>query len=404
MSSRCPRASELDAWEQVGSGAVSSLELDRHLQACVVCRERASEVRRLRALFATLPSVEIEGTRLEEMRFSLMQQTRRRASLVKRRPWRQLWALPVSAWVGLLALLVIRTVQRRSEPPPEIRRDLAEIRLLPGADGRLLSVGPDETFSLLDGSAEFEVQSLHPGERFRVVVGSSVLEVRGTRFSVSSQRGQLEAVAVSEGAVLVSDEDESLLVVAGGHWSRRPTAPADAAAPVVADAAPPARVGIMATEPRPVVRARARRLPNDRILSPGTQPANMPKASDELFREARSLLRSGRAGLASTAFDKLVTDAALDEQLRVDAVYWSAEARRENADFIGAEARAEQYLEAAPKGWHAPHAALLLGEVLLELQQPTRALHWLQRAVETGSPSVRIRAQQRLKRASTAAR
>jgi TolA-binding protein len=403
VSARCPRASELDAWERAGSGAASSLELDRHVQVCVVCRERVAEVRRLRALFATLPSVKIEGRRLEEMRFSLMQQTRERVSFVKRRPWRQLWALPVSAFVGFLALLVFRTVVQRPEPPLELRRDLAEIRLLPGADGRLLSVGPDETFSLLDGSAEFKVQSLHPGERFRVVVSASVLEVRGTRFTVSSQRGQLQAVVVSEGAVLVSDGDESTLVVAGGHWSR-PNAPADAAARVVADTAPSAPALATGAEPRPGVRARARRLPNDRVALHGTERADMAKASDELFREARTLLRSGRAGLASRAFDKLVADEALDEQLRADAVYWSAEARRENADLLGAEARAEQYLDAAPKGWHAPHAALLLGEVLLELQQPARALPWLHRAAETGTSSVRIRAEQRLKQASTAVR
>ena len=75
--------------------------------------------------------------------------------------------------------------------------------LRPGAHWELSSRSPDEVVRLYDGTIDVAVTPLGSGERFRVVVGASEIEVRGTAFRVVARAGELLSVTVTRGTVEV---------------------------------------------------------------------------------------------------------------------------------------------------------------------------------------------------------
>ncbi|MCB9571993.1 MAG: FecR domain-containing protein [Kofleriaceae bacterium] len=90
----------------------------------------------------------------------------------------------------------------------------------------------------VDGEVTVEVSHRGPGQRFLVVAGTRVVEVRGTAFSVRHQEGRLE-VACSHGLVAVSDPrqpDDVAEVAAGRHLELGDGDPLTAAAPAPLDA------------------------------------------------------------------------------------------------------------------------------------------------------------------------
>lgn len=401
---RCAQAAACDAWERAGSYAALPHELEQHTQGCAPCRERVDEVRRVRALFGGVGPVPLQPQRLSEIRFLLTAQVRQRASRRQGHRWLGWWAVPACALALFGVALALRFVPAGPARAPVVAHELAQIQLRPGAQGRLLSSGPDEAYALLDGSAEFAVRSLRAGERFRVLVGASVLEVRGTRFSASAEGGLLRAVSVSEGAVLVTHLGQSTLVVGGGNWSALDGA-ASAPGERVADPPRAASASSKTLERAPAQADQGHGVVSHGVLrraAPSSAPAQRKTSGqlsspatpgDERFAAARALLREGRPAQAARAFAALATDTGADEQLRAEAEYWSAESSRKSGDLAGAEAAAERYLHQAPGGWHAPHAALLLGDVLLARGQVARALPWLRSAAEQGSGPTRARAE-----------
>src|SRR4029079_1851 len=83
----------------------------------------------------------------------------------------------------------------------------------------------DEIVQLSQGALEVEVEPLHPGERFRVMVGASALEVRGTAFRVTADAERLVEVAVMHGRVdLTPDHGAPATLAAGQAWHAMPVA------------------------------------------------------------------------------------------------------------------------------------------------------------------------------------
>jgi TolA-binding protein len=146
MNGECPRAVELEAWQRLGSRAALPEALERHLSDCAPCRARVVEIRALRSLFASLPPLEIEQRRLEEMQFLLMAEARRQpprrlppslesSSYLRWREWQPrlgyVWAivLSVSAASAVSSLRSHRDQAIASTEGPAHRAPMSESRL-----------------------------------------------------------------------------------------------------------------------------------------------------------------------------------------------------------------------------------------------------------------------------------
>ncbi len=425
--SRCPEMKRLEDWSRQGARAALPAELAEHAGSCSRCRQFIDEIQEVREQSATLPTVEVPETRLDAIRFALMASARR-SGAVESKPRPKLWAvrrvLLAAATltvlvIGLRALIGVRGGV--SEPPSE-PASLAEVRFAPGAVGSRVSSGRDEVVAVQHGSAEFSVRSLSAGERFRVVTGKDTVEVRGTRFRVVAKDERLMRVDVAEGWVLITiDGKLTADLRAGQHWTR-PTEDR-AAREARAERQNPAEVG-EAHEPgagslapsRPGLgeQAAPTKLVANRHSSARATMANSddaaegerrsPDASmgrhDAAFQRAWKLLQAGKAREAAAAFDALARERDLDPARRADVLYWSAKAHQRSGDSSGARARADELLKQDPEAWHAPDAALLMGESLVEQGKQAEARRWLNRAATTGSPAVQRRAHQLLSQIS----
>jgi TolA-binding protein len=67
-------------------------------------------------------------------------------------------------------------------------------------------------------------------------------------------------------------------------------------------------------------------------------------------------------------------------------LYWSGVASHRSGNDSIAEQRLRQLLSSQSNSWHAPEAALLLGEILLTRGAPQLAKPWFERAAQSNRP------------------
>ena len=164
----------------------------------------------------------------------------------------------------------------------------------------------------------------------------------------------------------------------------------------------------MAEAPRagePDVQARKvgeqrRRPPIRATVQPGaSRDAKRPPRvyQDAAFRRAWRLLQAGRYTQAARAFDALGQAPGLDPGRRADVLYWSAKAHQLGGEWRAAQARAGGLAERSPDAWHAPDAALLMGESLALQGDFDAARRWLSQALSSDRHDVRTRARELLR-------
>jgi TolA-binding protein len=216
-------------------GGEPDVELAVHLETCAACRAAWDEARAAIELARELPVALPSRSRREEVRTALLAAAADRAQ----QPARRTRAVPAIAGAAAAAVVGYLALAHTAAPP------LASSSLAPhshgtvrphaGAHYTVRSIGPDEVIELSDGEIDIEVEPLHPGERFRVVVGRSELEVRGTAFRVAASAEQLVEVAVAHGRVDLSPGIGAPATLAAGQSWRAseaaigaPSAAADA--------------------------------------------------------------------------------------------------------------------------------------------------------------------------------
>lgn len=434
MSDECHRLAEVERWSMQGGRAELPEELQSHVQTCAACREEVEAILELRAELQQLPGPGIGEQRFDEMRFEIMAEARRSqqqkppppAAAPETRPAPRVRSHR-SAWVALVAAALVAVVALGIawEPASEgagapAAASFAAVSLAPAALGNVAQQGPQEVYVLHAGKAQFAVRKLEPGQSYRVVIGRDSVEVRGTRFEVHAQEGQLQHVVVSEGRVVVKLAGKAVATLDPGQSWQRPDEPAAALSPTPSEAnegeaAPAATVEtempVASRAPRvgaaplsaPIPRATQSSSPMPQAQPPPAAasaavegaPGTAKKATsgDAEFQRAWALLRSGKAAEAARLFDQLSRRGDLDPGRRADALYWAARAHRQAGHTGSAQARAEQLLETEPSAWHAAQAALMLGESLLQKGDVAAAKPWLLEAKASGRPSVRARAQ-----------
>jgi FimV-like protein len=385
MSRRCPELARAHAWAREGSAAPLPAWLREHRLSCGACRQFVEQVEQTRRMFDKLPPVPLGAERIDAIRFNVMAEARKHAGASARGSHRQLLSRLLAAAFVTAVLVALGSWLTQ---PDGIRRPpqpVAQIDLRPGAEGAVLQAAPDEVYRLVDGRAAFRVPKLLQGRRFRVVVGDDSVEVRGTRFEVEAAGGKLERVEVAEGRVIVRLEGRVVADLGSRQrWSRPDLRVAAARPPdsqsVAGDHKP--------ASDRPALGPRRRQIAETLPSEPG--PSGVRQ--DEEFRQAWALLQSGKPREAADAFDRLSRDPGIDPGRRSDLLFWGARAHRAAGDDHAAERELETLLEEVPHAWHAGHAAVMMGEMLLAEGDIDGARQWLQRAARSGNHTARARA------------
>lgn len=226
-----------------------------------------------------------------------------------------------------------------------------------GAAFDLASMVPDEIVKLHDGTIDLDVDPLQPHERFRVVVGASEIEVRGTAFSVTADHDHLLEVHVTHGRVEVRPiGDAAVTLVGGGAW----TVPQITAVPV------------------PVVPPQP----------PRKKPAPKPSADQLAYTDGWSALRQSRFDDAVVAFTRTIaTDP--DGVLADDARFWQAvalgRASRSGDAIVAFRALVDEH----PGSSHSAEASVMLGWLLVDAKQLREARERFSAGVDDATPSVR---------------
>jgi TolA-binding protein len=382
--SRCPELGRAQAWAREGSREPLPAWLREHRLQCAACRQFVEQVEQTRQVFDSLPDAPLEAERVDAIRFNVMAEARKHAGAAAHGRHRPLQApLLAAALVAAVLLALLSWPSREDGTGP--RPPLAQVELRPGAEGAVEQSAPDEVYRLVHGRAAFRVRKLADGRRFRVVVGADSVEVRGTRFEVEASGGKLESVEVVEGRVVVRLEGKLAADLgAAERWVRPDRRQAAAAPRDVAGAAGPLRAARAEA-----ASGRERRHSTE---APPSEPAAAGPHQDEAFRQAWALLQGGKPPEAADAFDRLSRAPGIDPGRRSDLLFWGARAHRAAGDEGAAEHALETLLEERPQAWHAGHAAVMMGEMLLEEGDVDGARHWLERAARSTNQTARARA------------
>ncbi|MEO6776011.1 MAG: FecR domain-containing protein [Kofleriaceae bacterium] len=300
----------------------------------------------------------------EEVRTGLLARARPPARSRSRR-----WlAVPLAAAAALIAIAAwpapeLRAIALPVLPPLPAR---GHVHPLPGAVFTAASHVPDEIVTLHDGTIHLDVDPLHAGERFRVVIGTSEVEVRGTAFDVTAAHDHLVGVHVLHGRVVVRPFDrDAVVLVAGGDWRDPPITAAEAPVPPT---------------PRPRIHA-----------APPTPPAS-PSPDQLAYDDAWTALRGSRFDTAAAYFAKALV-AAPGGALADDARFWHAVALARDHAVRPAIAAFRELVDEHPGSTHAGEASAMLGWLLVDAKHLDEARERF--AAATNDPSPRVRASAR---------
>ena len=276
---------------------------------------------------------------------------------------------------GVLAALEPGEIDVSAEPVVVTRADeRAEFRLssntaldlAPSSEVGILrrraSAGAfEERVRLRTGSVALRVPKLGASGKVSVETRDALIEVHGTRFSVSllesAQHTPFTRVEVAEGRVLVRSGDTSRFLTAGEHWQSgqaSPTPPAPA--PAAATTPPPEPQPARASE---APHARARTLPARALPGAPSPSASELGAQNRLLEAAELAQRSGMPALALERLETLIArypDAELAHNAEVERFRLLASLGRKSE----AVAAARQYIKQRPHGFASAEAESLL--------------------------------------------
>jgi hypothetical protein len=329
-----------------------------HLQRCLACQAEWAALGRLSEVVGSeLPPV-ARGQRSDARRARLLASVVAAEALVPtfHRPSRRSWLRPmiaaaVSATAAAGLIIAARGPIGRAlfpEAPVAAVASGATARAIAMTGGQTYrglitprpgaqfsrTAQPDEVIRLTEGEISIDVTPLRPGERFRVVTADGEVEVHGTSFAVLAAGDHLVSVKVDHGLVEVRHAGHpAVLLTAGREWH----------APLVE-----AQVAVQRT------------------------PAEIA------FASGWRTLRARKYGPAASAFERAAqasenASSSTGALLAEDARYWQAVAlaRADRND----EARATMalFLDRYPKSARAGEVSVMLGWLLLEVQDRRHA-------------------------------
>ena len=383
----CPREPEVSRALQLGPDAA----LEAHLATCAACRASwdgyEAAIGLARELAVDLPS----PARREEVRGSLLAaaesgQAGPRCTRTAHLRWPALGAAAVVA-----AIWIVRAHTHDARP-----RSHAVVHASAGAAFVMASAAPDETLRLRGGTVEIEVESLGPGQRFRVLVGDGEVEVRGTAFTVSATDDHLSDVFVTHGRVEIRPRDGIPALLGPGQAWRAASA---AARPIVL-APPPVIAAPLApapATPSPAPRrlehrrARASAIAEPAIARERDRRAK-PTPQESLYDDAWDAMRAGDFARAAARFAGVV-GAGPTGPLADEGAFWRAVATARAGRSAAAIDLFSEMLDGYPASARRGEAAAMLGWLLIDAGRPDEARAHFHLADRDPSERVRASAQ-----------
>ncbi len=367
-----------------------------HVRACPACSTKWEALSELAGALRDVPPVDRSEVARAESRRLVLHRARSAEPPVDAQRWRR-WALvglaTVAAAVGLAVALLpgARDVADSGEPrrsPVPVNR--GHVHAAEDARFTIVRGAPDEVVRVFDGSVTLSVDPLRPGERFRVLVGDSEVEVHGTVFDVTAVSDRLTAVRVSEGLVEVRPEGQpGVTLSAGDRWA--PTAPSS---PSVRNAA--RQPGIEETAvSTPSPPSLPRRVPGREPTTADPTPRNgaVPDDSETAFQEGWTALREAEHSAAAEAFARVDPSSPMAE----DAAFWHAVALGRAGRDEAATRAFEAYLARHPRSARRGEATVSLGWLHLRQGRRDQARARFEEAGHDTDSTVRLSAQRGLR-------
>ena len=392
----------LNDWLRRGQPSPMDEALKDHLKSCPSCSREFDELLSYQVLLAAPESL-IPEKKAAQIRFLLEAECNRKKQAgagARRSVSVRRWAFGlVGAAALFLGLFFGVRIFLEARPAEDRPAPASMARIMPQSGARWSRVfeGTTEVIIVEDGTVEFEVNPLGPGQAFLVKTGADWVEVRGTRFSVSSEAGRMQKVNVTEGVVSVHLSSENVLLLAGQQWIRQPEN--QAVHPVAPDStvhspgpAPDAGQGrqndALAEPPAPdsanpqstpapsAVPVPAPVPPMAPVVEPASMAAGLTQRSPEpvlespttlKFSEAYRTLQSGNWRRSVTLFTELLQERGLGAK-RADVLFWLAQAHLKGGQYDQAIVRLREFTQSYPHSWRAKDAK----SQLLQLQSRGR--------------------------------
>ena len=370
----CPTDIELARARSVGI-------IPDHLASCEACRAAWEATSRVIELARELPAPVPSAAHREEIRTALLAASPTPAARSPRRWW--IPAIGVAAAAAAAIVLIPRAA------PTVAVHAHGDVTPHPGAHYVALSRSPDEIVRLVDGAIDVEVEPLHPGERFRVVVGDAEVEVHGTAFTVDAAADHLVAVTVAHGRVEVRPRASVPAVLGAGQSWHVPPVRTAAVAP------PPPPVVVIAPPPLRTVHVERPHAAPVEAPPPPVEPMAPPvaKSSDEVaYEDGWAAMRAQDYGKAAAAFSRVLL-LAPDSTLVEDAAYWHAVALARGKRSAEAVSAFRDFLDEHAASPRAGEASAMLGWLLVDTHDYDEALRRFHAATGDRDPKVRASAQ-----------
>ncbi len=365
----CP--SQLERARALAVGADAALIA--HHAECAACRDEWQRLVRAIELARELPVELPAPATVEQARTAILARADRPAAPARRsRTW-------IAAGCALAAAAAVLVIARPSPPA-------AHGAVHGSGMFELASGPPDEIVRLHDGTIDVAVTPLGAGERFRVIVGASEVEVRGTAFTVTAAADRLIAVAVAHGRVEVRPEAGATTILEAGQSWHGETLAREEPAPPPIDAPPP-------PAPQPPVHrpAHARVIAAAPVQPAAPAPAAVRGAEETAYDAAWDALRAGKFHDAAAAFARTAALAPAGP-LAGDARYWRAVALAREPRPSDAIAAFREVVDEDPGNPHRGEASAMLGWLLVDAHQLAEAGERFRAAADDPRADVRASA------------
>ncbi len=388
----CP--GDLELASAIADGADPSLS--SHLDECAGCRATWDGSRRAIELARELPVEIPPHVRREEVRTAVLAAGARATTRPSRR-WT--WFVPAIAGAAAAGIVAYLAIPQAAAPVP---RAHGTIHGHASAHYLTSSPPPDEIVQLFDGVIDVEVEPLHPGERFRIVLGDAEIEVRGTAFTVTAAADHLIDVSVAHGRVDVRPRASGPTTLgAGESWhvaiARKDPEPAPPAPIAIAPAlhsVPVPHAAQRITPPPATIEQPGHETVEPRAAEPATdsRPAAPPRAVEDVaYDEAWDAMRRSNFARAAGAFSRVLL-LAPESALVEDASFWRAVALARGKRNGEAIIAFRDFLDAHAGSSRAGEASAMLGWMLIDARDYDEAARRFKTAASDVHAAVRASA------------
>ena len=355
-------------------------EIQPHLESCEKCMSEWREIELFEQMGSELDFPAPDKNRLDQVRIGVFAGVDERNGRNSFRNEKRIWYASAAAIVVLilagLVLSMVSGVWDADEPAQLVYR--ATVISTGDADYTIKSAQPDEVIELLNGKIQVEVSPLMPAERFRVIVGDSVVEVRGTVFDVRAEKNELIDVFVHEGKVeVIKPASTPVVLQTDDRWSEKHSRHQVA----VIENKIPANNKITQTAKSEKKKDVFKTLKSNHTPSISKRPTPeieksskpitkkfLPPAKDILqaeFEKGWLALKEGRYHLAASAFDR-ACNSRIESPLNEDAAYWRAVSYRYAGKTGLAEKSLRRFLSQYGSSPRVGEASVMLGWILFE--------------------------------------